>query len=103
MYSCIYGNQSFMSKLFMGCICLDITILQEMESEAVAEHFVEQADGSGHVVWTSAMSTYMLSNLASLVAEGISDGLWGGYTSTKQNFRPHKTKNYCDYRSCNYH
>lgn len=60
-----------MSKFFMGCICLDITILQKMESEGAGEHFVEQADGSGHVVWTSAMSAYMLSNLASLVAEGI--------------------------------
>lgn len=55
----------------MGCICLDITILQKMESEGAGEHFVEQADGSGHVVWTSAMSAYMLSNLASLVVEGI--------------------------------
>jgi hypothetical protein len=27
------------------------------------------------------------------------DGLWKGYTSAKQNFRPHKTKNYCSYRS----
>eukprot|EP00267_Zea_mays_P042848 XP_020394881.1 uncharacterized protein LOC103629477 isoform X7 [Zea mays] len=60
-----------MSKFFMGCICLDITILQKMESEGAGEHFVEQADGSGHVVWTSAMSAYMLSNLASLVVEGI--------------------------------
>jgi hypothetical protein len=60
-----------MSKFFMGCICLDITILQKMESEGAGEHFVEQADGSSHVVWTSAMSAYMLSNLASLVAEGI--------------------------------
>jgi hypothetical protein len=23
-------------------------------------------------------------------------GLWGGYASDKQNFQPHKTKNYCD-------
>ncbi|XP_035817813.1 uncharacterized protein [Zea mays] len=60
-----------MSKFFMGCICLDITILQKMESEGAGEHFVEQADGSSHVVWTSAISAYMLSNLASLVAEGI--------------------------------
>jgi hypothetical protein len=31
------------------------------------------------------------------------EGLLGGYTSTKQNFRPHKTRNYCGYRSWNYH
>jgi hypothetical protein len=31
------------------------------------------------------------------------DGLCGGYTSVKQNFRPHKTKNYCSYMSWNYH
>jgi hypothetical protein len=30
-------------------------------------------------------------------------GLWGGYTSAKQNFRPHKTRNYYGYRSWNYH
>jgi hypothetical protein len=27
------------------------------------------------------------------------DGLWKGLTSAKQNFRPHKTNNYCGYRS----
>jgi hypothetical protein len=31
------------------------------------------------------------------------DGLWGGYNSAKQNFRPHKTRNYCGYISWNYH
>jgi hypothetical protein len=30
-------------------------------------------------------------------------GLWGGYASGKQNFQPHKTKNYYGYRSWNYH
>jgi hypothetical protein len=30
-------------------------------------------------------------------------GLRGGYTSAKQNFQPHNTKNYCGYRSWNYH
>ena len=30
-------------------------------------------------------------------------GIRGGYTSAKQNFRPHITKNYCGYRSWNYH
>jgi hypothetical protein len=60
-----------MSKFFMGCICLDITILQKIESEGAGEHFVEQPDGSGHVVWTSTMSSYMLNDLASHVAEGI--------------------------------
>jgi hypothetical protein len=30
-------------------------------------------------------------------------GLRGGYASAKQNFQPHKTKNYCGYRSWNYH
>jgi hypothetical protein len=30
-------------------------------------------------------------------------GLRGGYASAKQNFHPHKTKNYCGYRSWNYH
>jgi hypothetical protein len=34
--------------------------------------------------------------------EGIV-GLRGGYASAKQNFQPHKTKNYCGYRSWNYH
>jgi hypothetical protein len=29
--------------------------------------------------------------------------LWGGYARDKQNFLPHKTKNYCSYRSWNYH
>jgi hypothetical protein len=33
----------------------------------------------------------------------ISEGLRGGYASAKQNFQPHKTKNYCGYRSWNYH
>jgi hypothetical protein len=33
----------------------------------------------------------------------ISKGLRGGYASAKQNFQPHKTKNYCGYRSWNYH
>jgi hypothetical protein len=31
------------------------------------------------------------------------EGLRGGYASAKQNFQPHKTKNYCGYRSWNYH
>jgi hypothetical protein len=30
-------------------------------------------------------------------------GLRGGYASAKQNFQPLKTKNYCGYRSWNYH
>jgi hypothetical protein len=30
-------------------------------------------------------------------------GLRGGYASAKQNFHPHNTKNYCGYRSWNYH
>jgi hypothetical protein len=30
-------------------------------------------------------------------------GLRGCYTSAKQNFQPHNTKNYCGYRSWNYH
>jgi hypothetical protein len=30
-------------------------------------------------------------------------GLRGGYASAKQNFQPHNTKNYCGYRSWNYH
>jgi hypothetical protein len=30
-------------------------------------------------------------------------GLRGGYASAKQNFYPHNTKNYCGYRSWNYH
>jgi hypothetical protein len=30
-------------------------------------------------------------------------GLRGGYANTKQNFQPHNTKNYCGYRSWNYH
>jgi hypothetical protein len=30
-------------------------------------------------------------------------GLRGGYASAKQKFQPHKTKNYCSYRSRNYH
>jgi hypothetical protein len=33
----------------------------------------------------------------------VFEGLWGGYTSAKQNFRPHKTRNYCSYISLNYH
>lgn len=41
-----------------------------MESEG-GEHFGDQAEGSSHVVWTSAMSTYMLTHLSSLVADGI--------------------------------
>jgi hypothetical protein len=35
--------------------------------------------------------------------QGTTEGLWGGYASEKQNFRPHKTKNYCGYMSWNYH
>jgi transposase InsO family protein len=31
------------------------------------------------------------------------EGLQGSYASAKQNFQPHKTKNYCGYRSWNYH
>jgi hypothetical protein len=30
-------------------------------------------------------------------------GLRGSYASAKQNFQPHNTKNYCGYRSWNYH
>jgi hypothetical protein len=33
----------------------------------------------------------------------FSEGLRAGYASAKQNFQPHKTKNYCGYRSWNYH
>jgi hypothetical protein len=33
----------------------------------------------------------------------VPEGLQGGYASAKQNFQPHKTKNYCGYRSWNYH
>jgi hypothetical protein len=36
----------------------------------------------------------------SLVVD-VSVGLRGGYTSAKQNFQPHNTKNYCGYRSWN--
>jgi hypothetical protein len=36
-------------------------------------------------------------------AERSHEGLRGGYASAKQNFQPHKTKNYCGYRSWNYH
>jgi hypothetical protein len=31
------------------------------------------------------------------------EGLRGGYASAKQNFQPHNTKNYCGYRSWDYH
>ncbi|KAK3123999.1 hypothetical protein QOZ80_8AG0639100 [Eleusine coracana subsp. coracana] len=34
-----------------------------MEGEGAGEHFGEHGEGSGHVVWTSAMSTYMLTDL----------------------------------------
>ena len=37
------------------------------------------------------------------VARSSCVGLRGGYTSAKQNFQPHNTKNYCGYRSWNYH
>jgi hypothetical protein len=30
-------------------------------------------------------------------------GLRRGYASAKQKFQPHNTKNYCGYRSWNYH
>jgi hypothetical protein len=33
----------------------------------------------------------------------IIEGLRGGYASAKQNCQSHKTKNYCGYRSWNYH
>ena len=42
-----------------------------MESEGRGEHLGDQPEGSGHVVWTSAMSTYMLTHLSSLVSDGI--------------------------------
>ena len=38
-----------------------------------------------------------------LASSGVGVGLQGGYASAKQNFQPHKTKNYCGYRSWNYH
>jgi hypothetical protein len=41
--------------------------------------------------------------LTSLITPALSVGLRGGYASAKQNFQPHNTKNYCGYRSWNYH
>jgi hypothetical protein len=42
-------------------------------------------------------------HIVKLEQGGASEGLWGGYTSAKQNYRPHKTRNYCSYRPHNYH
>ncbi|KAK3146746.1 hypothetical protein QOZ80_3BG0271210 [Eleusine coracana subsp. coracana] len=50
---------------------MDFVSHKGMEDEGAGDHFVEQGEGSGHVVWTSAMSTFMLTHLSSLVADGI--------------------------------
>ena len=42
-----------------------------MDQEGKREGFGEQAEGSGHASWNSAMSSFMLSHLANVVASGI--------------------------------
>ena len=41
-----------------------------MDLELTGENMGGQPLGSGHVTWTSSMSSYMLSNLANVVANG---------------------------------
>lgn len=41
--------------------------------------------------------------IKSLLRSIQTEGLWENYTSAKQNFRPHKTRNYYGYKSWNYH
>jgi hypothetical protein len=49
--------------------------------------------------WLEHLPLGQISNWDDLVHVGLR----GGYTSAKQNFQPHNTKNYCGYRSWNYH
>jgi hypothetical protein len=57
--------------------------------------------------WRIRVGATPLGDLAArefvLFVSYISEGLRGGYANAKQNFQPHKTKNYRGYRSWNYH
>jgi hypothetical protein len=63
----------------------------------------EQADDASALAESLLDVTLVPEMTVQSVLDVTSVGLRGGYTSAKQNFQPHNTKNYCGYRSRNYH
>jgi hypothetical protein len=62
-----------------------------------------RAPGDGGGAARRARGAHAREGAGGVTRKGEYVGLRGGYASAKQNFQPHKTKNYCGYRSWNYH
>jgi hypothetical protein len=89
----VYGVQFRLSK---ACV-----VLQGVGRRGVLLRATLSCSSKPVVVCNGAASRE--STYSSLMRHHLPEGLRGGYASAKQNFQPHKTKNYCGYRSWNYH